>query len=208
MMMLLRKDLVPSNFQQNFSTVSLNSKCPCFFCMRIRGNRGGKSSRRSSGQREKISSGRGEKMDNNGEDKREEATSCAAHQEPEDMSYESDGEEDENGNEDGDGEDSVSEKTDKKAKKAGRKAKWSQSLLDDTKHIIINSDYLNKITNVKTQKNGQIYAEVLAELKKRCKSRNENVSFTVPQLRSKFKKLVAECKRVLALTTKTSTGVK
>ncbi|XP_068746032.1 uncharacterized protein [Montipora capricornis] len=57
---------------------------------------------------------------------------CAAHQEPEDMSYESDGEEDENGDEVGDGEDSVSEKTDKKAKKAGRKAKWSQSLLDDT----------------------------------------------------------------------------
>ena len=49
--------------------------------------------------------------------------------------------------------------------------------------------------------------EVLAELKKRCKSRNENVSFTVPQLGWKFKKLVAECKRV-ALTTKTSTRVK
>ena len=126
------------------------------------------------------------------------------------MSYESDGEEDENGDEDGDGEDSVSEKTDKKAKKAGRKAKWSQSLLDDTIDIIISSDYFKKkliFTNVKTQKNGQIYAEVLAELKKRCKSRNENVSFTVPQLRSKFKKLVAECKRV-ALTTKTSSGVK
>ena len=30
---------------------------------------------RSSGQREKTSSGRGAKMDNNGEDKREEATS-------------------------------------------------------------------------------------------------------------------------------------
>ena len=35
----------------------------------------------------------------------------------------------------------------------------------------------------------------------------KNVSFTVPQLKSKFKKLVAECKRV-TLTTKTSTGVK
>ena len=114
------------------------------------------------------------------------------------MSYESDGE------------DSVSEKTDKKEKKAGRKAKWSQSLLDDTIDIIISSDYLKKkliFTNVKTQKNGQIYAEVLAKLKKRCKSRNENVSFTVTQLRSKFKKLVAEYKRV-AFTTKTSTGVK
>ena len=113
------------------------------------------------------------------------------------MSYESDGEEDENGDEDGDREDSVSEKADKKAKKAGRKAKWS--LLDDTIDIILSSDYYKRkliFTNVKTQKNGQVYAEVLAELKKRCKSRNENVSFTVSQLRSKFKKLVTECKRV------------
>ena len=39
------------------------------------------------------------------------------------MSYESDGEEDENGEEDGDGEDSFPEKADKKAKKAGRKSK-------------------------------------------------------------------------------------
>ncbi|XP_068709575.1 uncharacterized protein DDB_G0284459-like [Montipora foliosa] len=124
MMMLLRKDLVPSNFQQNFSTVSLNA------CASEATE--GKKDAEEAVDREKTSSGRGEKMDNNGEDKREEATSCAAHQEPEDMSYESDGEEDENGDEVGDGEDSVSEKTDKKAKKAGRKAKWSQSLLDDT----------------------------------------------------------------------------
>ena len=57
------------------------------------------------------------------------------------MSYESDGEEDENGDEDGKGKNSVSEKADKKAKKAGRKAKWSQSLLDDTTDIMISSDY-------------------------------------------------------------------
>jgi len=71
------------------------------------------------------------------------------------MSYESDGEEDENGDEDWDGEDSVSQKADKKAKKAGRKAKWSQSLLDDTIDIIISSGYYKKkliFTNVKTQK--------------------------------------------------------
>lgn len=94
--------------------------------------------------------------------------------------------------------------------KAGRKAKWSQPMLNDFIDIIINSDYYKKkliFSNVKTQKNGQIYTEVLAELKKRCKCRNEDASFNVAQLRSKFKKLVAECKRV-ALTTKTSTGVK
>ena len=62
------------------------------------------------------------------------------------MSYESDGEEHENGDENGDGEDYVSYNSDKKAKKAGRKAKWSQSLLDDTIHvdIIISSDYYKK----------------------------------------------------------------
>jgi len=41
----------------------------------------------------------------------------------------------------------------KKAKNAGKKAKWSQS-------IIIGCDYYKKtltFTNVKTQKNGQIY---------------------------------------------------
>ena len=51
----------------------------------------------------------------------------------------SDGEDDENGDE-GDVEYSVSESSDKKEKKVGRKAKWSQQMLDDTVDIIISSN--------------------------------------------------------------------
>lgn len=98
------------------------------------------------------------------------------------MFYESDGEEDENGDEDGDGEDFVFEKIDKKVKKLGRKVKWFQFLLDDIIDIIISSDYLKKkfiFINVKIQKNGQIYVEVFVEFKKRCKFRNVSVFFIV-----------------------------
>ena len=53
----------------------------------------------------------------------------------------------------------------------------------------------------------KIYGRIREELKKRCTSRGENLSFTVDQLRSKFKKCVSECKRA-ALTIKTGTGIK
>ena len=66
--------------------------------------------------------------------------SCSA--EPaarEELAEKSDGENDENGDE-GDVEYSVSESSDKKEKKVGRKAKWSQQMLDDTVDIIISSN--------------------------------------------------------------------
>ena len=132
------------------------------------------------------------------------------------MSNESDREENENEDEE-DEEDSSSEQAEerkrkdgKKTKNAGRKAKWTQTVLNDAVDIIIGSDYYKTkliFTNVKTQKNGQIYAAILDQLKARCKARNENIQFTVPQLRSKFKKLIPECKRV-ALTIKTASGIK
>ena len=132
------------------------------------------------------------------------------------MSNESDREENENGDEE-DEEDSSSEQAEermrkdgKRTKKAGRKAKWNQTVLNDAVDIIIGSDYYKTkliFTNVKTQKNGQIYAAILDQLKVRCKARNENIQFNVPQLRSKFKKLISECKRV-ALTIKTASGIK
>ena len=138
------------------------------------------------------------------------------------MSNESDREENENGGEE-DEEDSSSEQAEermrkygkkkkqkKQRKKAGRKAKWTQKILNDAVDIIIGSDYYKTkfiFINVKTQKNGQIYAAILDQLKVRWKARNENIQFTVPQLRSKFKKLISECKRV-ALTIKTASGIK
>lgn len=56
----------------------------------------------------------------------------------------SDGEDNENGDEEGDVEYSVSESSDKKEKKVGSKAKWSQQMLDDTVDIIISSNQYNK----------------------------------------------------------------
>lgn len=65
------------------------------------------------------------------------STEPAAHEELAEMS---DGEDDENGDEEGDVEYSVSESCDKKEKKVGSKAKWSQQKLDDTVDIIISSN--------------------------------------------------------------------
>ena len=49
--------------------------------------------------------------------------------------------------------------------------------------------------------------EVLVELKERAAVRNEEVPFDHVQLRTKFKKAIAECKKT-ALTIKNSTGIK
>lgn len=95
-------------------------------------------------------------------------------------------------------------------KKPGRKAQWSDSLVNDLVDIIANEEYYKKkliFTNTKNQKNGAIYATILKEIEKRAVERNETVPFTAVQLRTKFKKLVAECKKA-ALTIKTATGIK
>ena len=94
--------------------------------------------------------------------------------------------------------------------KGGRKAKWCESLLSDLVDIIISSDYYKKkliFTNTKNQKNGEIYEQILATLKERASERGEEVPFTNIQLRTKFKKVIAECKKA-ALTIKTATGIK
>lgn len=94
--------------------------------------------------------------------------------------------------------------------KGGRKAKWSQSLLGDLVDIIISSDSYKKkliFTNTKNQHNGAIYEEILRTLKERASERGEEVPFNNVQLRTKFKKAVAECKKA-ALTIKTATGIK
>ena len=94
--------------------------------------------------------------------------------------------------------------------KKGRKEKWSNSLVDDMIDIVVNNNYYKKrliFVNVKNQKNTDIYENVLKDLKDRAMVRGEDVPFTSTQLRTKFKKAVAECKKA-ALTIKTSTGIK
>lgn len=101
-------------------------------------------------------------------------------------------------------------KSKNKRKKAGRKPRWSQELLNDFIDIIVSSDhYKTKLIfrNTKFQQNGEIYGKIREELKQRCVARDESFCFTVEQLRSKFKKCVSECKRA-ALTIKTGTGIK
>lgn len=98
----------------------------------------------------------------------------------------------------------------KARKNAGTKSPWSQHQLDDFVDIIVgNEDYKKKLifSNTKFQRNGELYGKIKLELEQRCASRGESVSFSVDQLRSKFKKCVGECKRV-ALTIKTATGIK
>ena len=95
-------------------------------------------------------------------------------------------------------------------RKAGRKAQWPESLLNDVIDIITNSEYYWRkliFTNTKNQKNAVIYQKILEELKKRAAVRNEDVKFTPVQIRTKFKKAVAECKKA-ALTMKSGSGIK
>ena len=86
---------------------------------------------------------------------------------------------------------------------------WSETLVQDLVDIIINDEnYKRKLIfiNTKNQKSGHIYSDVLRELQIRAEKRNEHVPYTAVQLRTKFKELVAECKKV-ALTIKTATEI-
>ncbi|XP_068694637.1 uncharacterized protein [Montipora foliosa] len=95
-------------------------------------------------------------------------------------------------------------------KKPGRKPRWCPKSLDDLIDIIVNStNYKTKLifTNTKNQKNGPIYVKILEELEARASARGDKLSFTVNQLRTKFKKCISCCKQA-ALTVKTATGIK
>lgn len=97
-----------------------------------------------------------------------------------------------------------------KKQKSGRKAKWSDSLVNDMVDIIVNNDYYkNKLifVNTKNQKNAEIYGRILVELRVRASKREETLPFTAVQMRTKFKKLISECKKA-ALTIRTATGIK
>lgn len=98
----------------------------------------------------------------------------------------------------------------KQKQKPGRKATWSDSLVDDLVDIVVNNEYYKKrliFMNMKNQKNAEIYEKILKELRARAAKREEDVLFTAVQLRTKFKKLIGECKKI-ALTVKSATGIK
>ena len=97
-----------------------------------------------------------------------------------------------------------------KKRKSGRKSSWSSEDIDDFIDIVVSNTYYKRkliFTNTKCQRNGEIYAEILTELKRRASARGKELKFTVSQLRTKFKKCVSDCKQA-ALTIRTATGIK
>ena len=79
-----------------------------------------------------------------------------------------------------------------KEKQDERPGKWSDSLVNDLVDIIANDEYYKKkliFTNTKNQKNGNIYENIVKEIEKKSRERNETVPCTAVQLHTKFKKL-------------------
>ena len=75
--------------------------------------------------------------------------------------------------------------------------------------VICSDDYFSRkliFTNSKNTKNNEVYHKVQQEVKKRYTG-SSTFPYTTAQMRTKFKRCVAECKK-LALTIKTATGVK
>ena len=59
-----------------------------------------------------------------------------------------------------------------KKKKSGRKSPWRSEDIDDFIDIVVSNTYYKRkliFTNTKCQRNGEIYAEILTELKKKGK---------------------------------------
>ena len=72
-----------------------------------------------------------------------------------------------------------------KEKKPGRKAKWCPRALDELINMIVSSNTYKKkliFTNTKNQRNGELYGEILKEVKATVSARGENFHFSVNQL--------------------------
>lgn len=99
-----------------------------------------------------------------------------------------------------------------KRKTKGRKGNWKESHIDDMIDVIVNSEsYKRKLifTNVKKQKNSEVYEDILMDISKRCSERKPPTTFpfNVQQMRTKFKWCVSTCKK-LSMTIRTATGIK
>lgn len=98
----------------------------------------------------------------------------------------------------------------KPCKKSGRKAAWSEDILEDLVDCISGDEEFTKkliFTNVPNGKNALVYAKVIKKVTAQRKERGEAFDFTLDQTRNKFKKLIAICKSA-ALTIKSSSGIK
>ena len=100
----------------------------------------------------------------------------------------------------------------KSKKVAGRKAIWKEANIDDMIDIIVNDESYSKnliFTNVKKQKNTEVYNRILKNLQERYLqySPPSSFPFTVPQMRTKFKWCVATCRKI-SLTISSKSGIK
>ena len=96
-----------------------------------------------------------------------------------------------------------------KRKRSGRKSAWHEEITNDLVDIVFEDEYFRKkiiFTNNKNTKNAEVYNKVVRHLSARCKERGESCDFTVAQTRTKFKALVAICKKA-SLTRKTASGI-
>ena len=96
-----------------------------------------------------------------------------------------------------------------KRKRSGRKSTWHEEITNDLVDVVCEDEYFRKkiiFTNNKNTKNADVYNKVLRHLSARCKERGETCEFTVAQTRTKFKALVAICKKA-SLTRKTASGI-
>ena len=94
-------------------------------------------------------------------------------------------------------------------KRRGRKAQWRDCHVADMVDVICsNNNFFRKLifTISKNTRNNEVYVQVLKEVEKRYTG-SSSFPFSTRQMRTKFKRCVAECKK-LALTIKTATGVK
>ena len=97
-------------------------------------------------------------------------------------------------------------------KRKGRKGSWKESHVDDIIDIIVNSESYKKkliFTNVKKQKNSEVYDSILLELTQRYSEHTPptHFPFNVKQMRTKFKWCVSTCKKI-SMTIRTATGIK
>ena len=96
-----------------------------------------------------------------------------------------------------------------KWKRSGRKSTWHEEMVNDLVDIVCEYEYLRKkiiLTNNQNTKNTEVYNKVVRCLSTRCKEQGETCEFTVAQTRTKFKALVAICKKA-SLTRKTASGI-
>ena len=95
------------------------------------------------------------------------------------------------------------------SKRAGRKAQWLDNHVADMIDVICSDEYFKKkslFTNSKHSKNGEVYSQVLEEIRRRY-SDPESFPYSTEQMRTKFKRSIVECKKV-ALMVRSATGIR